>query len=105
MSRVLSFKWFCEQQSLYVLKNFIVTNHLAKNHKISDLFRHLQVGQTECQQKRRILVGRQKLYISALRLEKKNGVSFTVVKRRNMLFSDYALRWETKSYLDYLKWT
>ena len=45
-----------------------MTNHLAKNHKISDLFRHLQVGQTECR-KRRIWVGRVKLYISALRLE------------------------------------
>ena len=54
--------------SVYVLKNFIVNNHLAKNHKISHLFRHLQVGQTECR-KRRIWVGRVKLYISALRLE------------------------------------
>ena len=36
-----------------------------KNHKISDLFRHLQVGQTECR-KRRIWVGRVKLYICAL---------------------------------------
>ena len=50
---------------VYVLKNFIVTNHLAKNHKISDLFHHLQVGQTECR-KRRIWVGRVKQYISAL---------------------------------------
>ena len=57
-----------------MLKNFIVTNHLGKNHKISDLFRHLQVGQIECR-KRRILVGRVKLYISALQLE--NGVNRT----------------------------
>ena len=42
-----------------------MTNHLAKNHKISDLFRHLQVGQTECR-KRRIWVGRVKLYIKCL---------------------------------------
>ncbi|RLS16945.1 hypothetical protein CKN53_16355, partial [Acinetobacter baumannii] len=42
--------------------------HLGKNHKISDLFRHLKVGQIECR-KRRILVGRVKLYISALQLE------------------------------------
>ena len=53
-----------------------MTNHLARNHKISDLFRHLQVGQTECR-KRRILVGRVKLYISALRLE--NGELLLVV--------------------------
>ncbi len=46
-----------------MLKNFIVTNHLGKNHKISDLFRHLKVGQIECR-KRRILVGRVKLYIN-----------------------------------------
>ena len=45
-----------------------MTNHLDKNHKISYLFRHLQAGQTECR-KRRIWVGRVKLYISALRLE------------------------------------
>ncbi len=50
------------------VKNFIVTNHLGKNHKISDLFRHLKVGQIECR-KRRFLVGRVKLYISALQLE------------------------------------
>ncbi len=56
-----------------MLKNFIVTNHLGKNHKISDLFRHLKVGQIECR-KRRILVGRVKLYISALQLE--NGELF-----------------------------
>ncbi len=44
-------------------------NHLGKNHKISDLFRHLKVGQIECR-KRRILVGRVKLYISALHVRK-----------------------------------
>ncbi len=59
-----------------MLKNFIVTNHLGKNHKISDLFRHLKVGQIECR-KRRILVGRVKLYISALQLE--NGELLLVV--------------------------
>ena len=58
-----------------------MTNHLAKNHKISDLFRHLQVGQTECR-KRRIWVGRVKLYISALRLEDRE-LQVLGEKRRN----------------------
>ena len=62
--------------SAFVLKNLIVTNRLGKNHKISDLFRHLQVGQIECR-KRRILVGRVKLYISTLQLE--NGELLTQV--------------------------
>ncbi|KAF2384866.1 transposase, partial [Acinetobacter baylyi] len=30
----------------------MVTNHLGKNHKISDLFRHLKVGQIECRKRR-----------------------------------------------------
>ena len=70
------FTWLIEQDinfCIRVKKNFIVTNHLGKNHKISDLFRHLKVGQIECR-KRRILVGRVKLYISALQLE--NGEHF-----------------------------
>ena len=40
------------------------------------LFRHLKVGQIECR-KRRILVGRVKLYISALQIE--NGELLLVV--------------------------
>ncbi|VCY90100.1 Putative transposase (identified by ISEscan HMM) [Acinetobacter baumannii] len=57
------FTWLIEQDINFCIrvKNFIVTNHLGKNHKISDLFRHLKVGQIECR-KRRILVGRVKLY-------------------------------------------
>ena len=52
------FTWLLNKTSTsaFVLKNFIVTNHLGKNHKISDLFCHLKVGQIECR-KRRILVG------------------------------------------------
>ncbi len=65
-----------------MLKNFIVTNHLGKNHKISDLFRHLKVGQIECR-KRRILVGRVKLYISALQLE--NGELLLVVSPHSLM--------------------
>ncbi len=38
-----------------MLKNFIITNHLGKNHKISDLFRHLKVGQIEC--RKRLIFG------------------------------------------------
>ena len=69
------FTWLIEQDINFCIrkKNFIVTNHLGKNHKISDLFRHLKVGQIECR-KRRILVGRVKLYISALQLEMESWV-------------------------------
>ncbi len=70
-----------------------MTNHLANNHKISDLFRHLQVGRTECR-KRRIWVGRVKLYISARRLE--DGELLLVVSPmfNASAIRDYALRWE-----------
>ncbi len=53
------FTWLIEQDINFCIrvKKLIVTNHLGKNHKISDLFRHLKVGQIECR-KRRILVGR-----------------------------------------------
>jgi hypothetical protein len=79
-----------------------VTNHLAKNHKISDLFRHLQVGQTECR-KRRIWVGRVKLYISALRLE--DGELLLVVSPmfNASAIRDYALRWEIETLFSCLK--
>ncbi|QIC62573.1 IS4 family transposase [Acinetobacter schindleri] len=85
-----------------VKKNFIVTNHLAKNHKISDLFHHLQVGQTECR-KRRIWVGRVKLYISALRLE--DGELLLVVSPmfNASAIRDYALRWEIETLFSCLK--
>ena len=93
------FTWLIEQDINFCIrvKNFIVTNHLGKNHKISDLFRHLQVGQIECR-KRRILVGRVKLYISALQLE--NGELLLVVSPQFNANSiqDYALRWEVKPY-------
>ena len=79
-----------------------MTNHLAKNHKFSDLFRHLQVGQTECR-KRRIWVGRVKLYISALRLE--DGELLLVVSPRfnASAIRDYALRWEIETLFSCLK--
>lgn len=79
-----------------------MTNHLAKNHKISDLFRHLQVGQTECR-KRRIWVGRVKLYISALRLE--DGELLLVVSPmfNASAIRDYALRWEIETLFSCLK--
>ncbi len=85
-----------------MLKNFIVTNHLGKNHKISDLFRHLKVGQIECR-KRRILVGRVKLYISALQLE--NGELLLVVSPQfnANAIQDYALRWEIETLFSCLK--
>ena len=94
------FTWLIENDINFCIrvKNFIVTNHLAKNHKISDLFRHLQVGQTECR-KRRIWVGRVKLYISALRLE--DGELLLVVSPmfNASAIRDYALRWKSKPYL------
>ena len=71
-----------------------MTNHLAKNHKISDLFRHLQVGQTECR-KRRIWVGRVKLYISALRLE--DGELLLVVSPMLMLLLFVIMHYAGKS--------
>ena len=79
-----------------------MTNHLAKNHKISDLFRHLQVGQSECR-KRRIWVGRVKLYISALRLE--DGELLLVVSPmfNASAIRDYALRWEIETLFSCLK--
>ena len=79
-----------------------MTNHLARNHKISDLFRHLQVGQTECR-KRRIWVGRVKLYISALRLE--DGELLLVVSPmfNASAIRDYALRWEIETLFSCLK--
>ena len=79
-----------------------MTNHLSKNHKISDLFRHLQVGQTECR-KRRIWVGRVKLYISALRLE--DGELLLVVSPmfNASAIRDYALRWEIETLFSCLK--
>ena len=93
------FTWLIEQDINFCIrvKNFIVTNHLGKNHKISDLFRHLKVGQIECR-KRRILVGRVKLYISALQLE--NGELLLVVSPQfnANAIQDYALRWEMKPY-------
>ncbi len=48
------FTWLIEQDINFCIrvKNFIVTNHLGKNHKISDLFRHLKVGQIECRKRR-----------------------------------------------------
>ncbi|MCZ4135805.1 transposase, partial [Escherichia coli] len=80
----------------------MVTNHLGKNHKISDLFRHLKVGQIECR-KRRILVGRVKLYISALQLE--NGELLLVVSPQfnANAIQDYALRWEIETLFSCLK--
>ena len=93
------FTWLIEQDINFCIrvKNFIVTNHLGKNHKISDLFRHLKVGQIECR-KRRILVGRVKLYISALQLE--NGELLLVVSPQfnANAIQDYALRWKLKPY-------
>ncbi|UDM39613.1 IS4 family transposase [Acinetobacter haemolyticus] len=99
------FTWLIENDinfCIRVKKNFIVTNHLAKNHKISDLFRHLQVGQTECR-KRRIWVGRVKLYISALRLE--DGELLLVVSPmfNASAIRDYALRWEIETLFSCLK--
>ncbi len=68
----------------------------------SDLFRHLQVGQTECR-KRRIWVGRVKLYISALRLE--DGELLLVVSPmlNASAIRDYALRWEIETLFSCLK--
>ncbi|WIH78820.1 IS4-like element ISAba1 family transposase [Acinetobacter baumannii] len=99
------FTWLIEQDinfCIRVKKNFIVTNHLGKNHKISDLFRHLKVGQIECR-KRRILVGRVKLYISALQLE--NGELLLVVSPQfnANAIQDYALRWEIETLFSCLK--
>ncbi len=81
-----------------IIQNFIV----GKNHKISDLFRHLKVGQIECR-KRRILVGRVKLYISALQLE--NGELLLVVSPQfnANAIQDYALRWEIETLFSCLK--
>lgn len=98
------FTWLIEQDINFCIrvKNFIVTNHLGKNHKISDLFRHLKVGQIECR-KRRILVGRVKLYISALQLE--NGELLLVVSPQfnANAIQDYALRWEIETLFSCLK--
>ncbi len=101
------FTWLIEQDINFCIrvKNFIVTNHLGKNHKISDLFRHLKVGQIECR-KRRILVGRVKLYISALQLE--NGESFYssfLLGFNANAIQDYALRWEIETLFSCLKRT
>ena len=85
--------------SVYVLKNFIVTNHLAKNHKISDLFRHLQVGQTECQNGR-IWVGRVKLYISALQIRRwRTFTLFLLMFNASMLFVIMHYAGKSKPYL------
>ena len=98
------FTWLIENDINFCIrvKNFIVTNHLAKNHKISDLFRHLQVGQTEYR-KRRIWVVRVKLYMSALRLE--DGELLLVVSPmfNASAIRDYALRWEIETLFSCLK--
>jgi hypothetical protein len=41
------FTWLIEQDINFCIrvKKLHCTNHLGKNHKISDLFRHLKVGQ------------------------------------------------------------
>ncbi len=93
------FTWLIEQDINFCIrvKNFIVTNHLERNHKISDLFRHLKVGQIECR-KRRILVGRVKLYVQ---LQLENGELLLVVSPQfnaNAIQDYAALRWEIEPY-------
>ncbi len=70
------FIWLIEQDINFCIrvKNFIVTNHLGKNHKISDLFRHLKLVKLNVVNDGFWLVV-VKLYISALQLE--NGRAFT----------------------------
>ncbi len=84
-----------------MLKNFIVTNHLGKNHKISDLFRHLKVGQIECR-KRRILVGRVKLYICTT-VRKWRALLVVSPQFNANAIQDYALRWEIETLFSCLK--
>ncbi len=64
-------------------------------------FAIFKVGQIECR-KRRILVGRVKLYISALQLENE---SFSVVSPQfnANAIQDYALRWEIETLFSCLK--
>ena len=92
------FTWLIEQDINFCIrvKNFIVTNHLGKNHKISDLFRHLKVGQIECR-KRRILVGRVKQY-RVHDLENGDFYSSFLLNFNANAIQDYALRWEIETF-------
>jgi hypothetical protein len=69
---------------------------------LEELSRNVKVGQIECR-KRRILVGRVKLYISALQLE--NGELLLVVSPQfnANAIQDYALRWEIETLFSCLK--
>lgn len=79
-----------------------MTNHLGNNHKISDLFRHLKIGQTECR-KRSVLVNGVKLYISALRLEDSEFLIVVSPTFNANSINDYALRWEIETLFSCLK--
>ncbi len=57
-----------------MLKKLPICQSFRKESIIREFIRHLKVGQIECRFKRRILVSRVKLYISALQLE--NGRLF-----------------------------
>ncbi len=82
------FTWLIEQDINFCIRVKKTSSSpiiSGKNHKISDLFRHLKVGQIECR-KRRILVGRVKLYISALQLEMESFYSSFLLSLMPMLF-------------------
>jgi len=80
----------------------MVTNHLGNNHKISDLFRHLKIGQTECR-KRSVLINGVQLYVSALGL--KDGELLIIVSPvyNPKSVAEYALRWEIETLFSCLK--